>query len=205
MIPEKNHQTGHITNVFSSFICLVSEYKALNFWESSMQPSSFPWILTSSLYDPPSPQLTITDALSRARGYQSHGQQEQQHLGRSHGVSVSLSLSLSWCCRKLRHTPVWNPRRWYHFSNPWIDTSHRYLICHLGLLRPVGFKVWLSSSLENHTLVLCWMFKIVVHHPQLLVKSIPFCNTHFRTMVVSLPYSTLFKLPKPELLQSSFL
>ena len=138
------------SKVFSSFIHLVSEYKVLNFWEISIQPSSFPWILTSCLYDPPSPQLTVIDALSRAQGYQSHGQQEQQHLGRSHGVSVSLT----WCCGQTQtHSCRKHKTVWYHLSNPWIDPFHRYLICHLGLCRPIGFKVWSSSSSEELKLV----------------------------------------------------
>lgn len=119
------------SKVFSSFIHLVSEYKVLNFWEISIQPSSFPWILTSCLYDPPFPQLTVIDALRRAQVYQSHGQQEQQHLGRSHAVSVS------WYCSKLRHTPVENTRQ--------CDIT--FPIHGLTLLTNIWFATWVFADL----------------------------------------------------------
>ena len=78
------------TNVFSSLINLFLEYQVLDFWESSIQPYSFLWILPTCLHDLPFPQLTVIDALSRAQGQQNCWQQEQQNLGRSHVVSLPL-------------------------------------------------------------------------------------------------------------------
>lgn len=86
-------------NFISSFIDLFFENKVLDFWEGSIQLHSVPFILTpSSLVWSPFPPLTITDVLSWAQGQQDHGEQEQKHLGRTHGIS--------WCFRKLSHAPL---------------------------------------------------------------------------------------------------
>ena len=166
------------SNFFSSFIHLVSEEKVLSFWESSIQPSPFPWIITSGLCDPPSPSLPSLMPWAEHRATKAMDSKSSSIL-----VEVMVSLSPSPDAAGNSDTLLYKyPRERYHLSNPCIDTSHRYLICHLGLPRPVGFKVCSSSSLDNHKSV--GLIKTVVHPPQLLVINIPFCNTHFRTMVL---------------------